>query len=807
VDRVVCVPWQGDPGAPHTAISGEAVTLYAVIYGDATGGTFAYSWDFRDGSPSATGTVSVPAGGIYNLAVSHTFSGAVGASFPTELTVGGSSDAYGVMIAPDNSDSRVNIAIDRGLWYLHRQMIRTNGGSPVVPMGYWNDSGYYVGRTGASVWAFEVQGHLLAVEADPLNPVEDPYVEDVQRGINYLLTRTYPQAMNAQTHGHPEDYDGDGTGDGNGIGLVTYYQSNHTNYESGLAMGAIAGSGSPDAVAATGNVAYVLGRTYREIVQDMVDWYAWSQIDSSAHPTGGARGGWYYWASNNANWPSSYGDNSACQWAYIGIEAAEANFGCDVAPFVKDELAGYLHSQILYRGDCVSYRASDSNSAGYDNVCLTGGALVGIALVGEARYDAKNGAGAYAADVGNIKTFLGNNWQGTAWRYTENWYGHRAYYTMYAVMKGLRLHGIESLPGSPGTANWYADYYGVMIPDQRSDGYWRGTGWMDSYIREDMGTAFGVLILTPSVFSPPPVACFDAEPNPGYVDIPIAFDPTCTYHSDGAKEIVLYEWDWDNDGVFDQSTTTPEIVTHTWDSASFPLAVYPVTLRVTDDSDPVPVTDTYVLDINLTTPPHPPVADAGGPYMVSLCPGDALALDGTGSWDIDTGGSQDGTAPFDGIQAWLWDVGGAPWDYGDLSGETGAVDPAAYFGAGTFAIGLKVTDNTAAAYPQSGEGDLSDEDFSTVTVYEGCICDLSARVKRGKVQLTWTDTGADSYDIYRSTRGSSNGFVLIADDVVTTYATFLDANVENGTTYYYRVVTSDGCGSVSAAATPQASRR
>jgi hypothetical protein len=333
-----------------------------------------------------------------------------------------------------------------------------------------------------------------------------------------------------------------------------------------------------------------------------------------------------------------------------------------------------------------------------------------------------------------------------------------------------------------------------MIPDQYADGHWRGTGWMDGYIVNDMGTAFGVLILTPSPFSPPPEACFDAEPNPSYLDIPITFDPSCSYHRDGEKNIVLYEWDWNNDGVYDASSPTPDIQTHTWPASEFGLGAYPVTLRVTDNTEPVAVTDTYVLTINLTTPPHPPVAVSGGPYMVSLCDGDTLTLDGSASWDINTGSSEDGTPPFDEIIAWGWDLGGAPWDYNDANGDIVNI-PSSTFSAGVSTIGLRVTDNTEAAFPNSGQSNLTDEDFTRVTVYDGCACDLAARNKRGKIQLTWTHTGAASYDVYRSTAGPNSGFALIANDHVTTYATYLDLNTVIGTTYWYRIISSDGCGS------------
>jgi len=65
-------------------------------------------------------------------------------------------------------------------------------------------------------------------------------------------------------------------------------------------------------------------------------------------------------------------------------------------------------------------------------------------------------------------------------------------------------------------------------------------------------------------------------PYEGNEGSPITFDASQSYDPDG--EIVLYEWDWDNDGAYDESTTSPTI-THTW-HAEFSGTV---TLRVTDN--------------------------------------------------------------------------------------------------------------------------------------------------------------------------------------------------------------------------------
>jgi hypothetical protein len=84
-------------------------------------------------------------------------------------------------------------------------------------------------------------------------------------------------------------------------------------------------------------------------------------------------------------------------------------------------------------------------------------------------------------------------------------------------------------------------------------------------------------------------------------------------------------------------------------------------------------------------------------------------------------------------------------------------------------------------------GDLSDTGSAQVSVKIaqdeacGCVDDLIATPGSGEIQLDWTDTGAASYNIYRSTT-SGGPYVLIAN---TTASTYVDTNVTNGVTYYY----------------------
>ncbi len=74
---------------------------------------------------------------------------------------------------------------------------------------------------------------------------------------------------------------------------------------------------------------------------------------------------------------------------------------------------------------------------------------------------------------------------------------------------------------------------------------------------------------------PGPVAIAAAEPVPQDVCLPVHFYDDGSYDPDGGT-IVLYEWDWDNDGEFDE--VGPDTY-HTW----YTPGTYYVQFRVTDD--------------------------------------------------------------------------------------------------------------------------------------------------------------------------------------------------------------------------------
>jgi len=125
---------------------------------------------------------------------------------------------------------------------------------------------------------------------------------------------------------------------------------------------------------------------------------------------------------------------------------------------------------------------------------------------------------------------------------------------------------------------------------------------------------------------------------------PATFDAGASSDPDGS--VVSYEWDLNGDGLYDTTTTTPQ-VSHTYSS----IGPVTVSVRVTDDSGNTSPAVSQVL--NVTSTDRPPVAS------LSVAPnpartGQLVTLDASGSsdpdghvvsysWDLDGNGTYDAT--------------------------------------------------------------------------------------------------------------------------------------------------------------------
>ncbi|MFZ5758238.1 MAG: hypothetical protein ACOY32_01245 [Thermodesulfobacteriota bacterium] len=799
-----------------------------------------YRWDFGDGSMSDVTALSGKT--RYNVAANHAYSGTPGAPFTARLLVDGVdnsmthaiADSYLVKLEADTLDARINVAIDEGLWWLYQQgnnlggyasYPRTYDGSPYMT---WLQTSYVytlVTPTASAVHAFGINGHKMKGNVN-----EDPYVEAVQQGMNYLvkgynLYPTYPalraSAISSVNHGGVIDNPEAGQAAPNGYGIEVYdWGGSHIPYQSGQIMDAIIASGvSPTDLTGRDftrtDATVVRNWTYGELLQDMADMHAWGQSDSTGC-NGGVCGSWWYgW---NYGFP---GDNSASQWGAIGmLPAQQPPWNVVVPAWVKNYNANWLAYSMGCSGPSAAVTSCSNNFFSYNGVggCAgdncqqtTTSGMVQMIFDGQTTADLKWGR-AQKKIADEWRSFLHDG---------SNWGGYRTY-GWYSFAKAMRLSLPESTTQLVKTGGASFDwYYGDptttactteancekglaqrILETQAADGQWPS----GNLTNPPLTTAWMIITLKPSLFASSPIACFDYSPKSTYSGDTVSFDPTCSGHSEPGKTIAnltKFEWDWDNDGDYDAETTTPDMVTNVF-TCDTPPCTFPVTLRVTDDNDPA-LTATVKQNVAITNPPHPPTADAGGPYMTSLCPADSLTLDGSASFDPNEGEYEAGCTDCDPdtITAWEWDLTPPLTGFDDESGETVTVAPGTYFAAaGNQDVGLRVTDNTVESFPGSGEPNLTDTDFGTVAVADDCLCTLTARAKLNKVQLVWANTGAASYDIYRSTTGPNTGFSLIKDNLVTSYATYLDSGLTIGVPYWYRVVDSNGCGSVAVRVVP-----
>jgi hypothetical protein len=95
----------------------------------------------------------------------------------------------------------------------------------------------------------------------------------------------------------------------------------------------------------------------------------------------------------------------------------------------------------------------------------------------------------------------------------------------------------------------------------------------------------------------PPHADFSwAPPNPS-PNQPISFDASASQDHDGI--IIFYQWDWNNDGIYEENHSTPTTI-YSWTSAG----MFPITLRVIDNNETISTLSKIIYVEN--TPPNPP---------------------------------------------------------------------------------------------------------------------------------------------------------------------------------------------------------
>ena len=260
-------------------------------------------------------------------------------------------------------------------------------------------------------------------------------------------------------------------------------------------------------------------------------------------------------------------------------------------------------------------------------------------------------------------------------------------------------------------------------------------------------------------------------PYTGTKGFAVSIDAIGSADSDGT--ISTYEWDCDNDGVFELSSSSP-----TGESCTFAaVGTYTITLQVTDD-DGGQATDTADAAIGN----DPPTADAGGPYTGNE--GSPIVLDGSASSDVG-GGS---------VVQWEWDC----TDDGtyDVTASAGTGNACTYTDDGTFTVRLRVTDDDGATAEAtatatianvapaitSATGPATGDEGSSLS-FSGAATDVGADDVAG---LTWgwdwgdgnTGTGANPSYAWMD-EGTYTITVTVADDDGGSDTTTLSVDIAN----------------------------
>lgn len=377
----------------------------------------------------------------------------------------------GLWFAPNSmaaSEAEKRAAIDKGLAYMAAHQ-NANGS--------WTYDGSGPGNTAATGAA------LLAFLEEKPNWAAD-YNGVVTNGLNYLFSQATPYNIANEPAGNP-----DTNTNGIGVKFVTGGNNTRDTYVTGLVIPAIVATGTPTAVVTVGSQA---GRTYKDVVQDTMDYFAFSQAD----PINNYRGGWRYYADYNQ------ADQSTTQWPVIAGLYGSA-WGLSYPAFVKTELAAWTN----YIQNPAGWAGYDGPNSPLGEMNETGSLLIQQAFLGKNTSDPK---------VQAALNYINNQWLSGANNTWDGNFGHP--YAMWAVYKGLELllgldnmAAIGNLHANPGDVdnpnhgwNWWEDYCEYLVNSQKADGSWDGY----SYWNWSLATPWYINILAATIIpdGPEPAA-------------------------------------------------------------------------------------------------------------------------------------------------------------------------------------------------------------------------------------------------------------------------------------------------------------
>jgi len=711
--HVLCVPrpFYFNYYDRHYTYPNHEVTLKAVIW-PVEGVTYDYRWEYLyQGNPVVINEgVFLPGDDQYVLEAQHVFPPGAPiytSTFDVTLTLHGDDgdgpatnpNAVGyyrlrMMPADDIPTTRRIIAVEDGLWYLHKQMFGRQDLNHAEPVWIGKFSSN-LGIHAQCVAAFFAIGFL------PSNkPADyDPYVETVQRALNYILSQLTIVDISSEPLA---DTDGDG------VGLI--FESSDNMYENGLGMAALARAQAFHDIVPTvkslGHSAapYINGLPYGEVLQDYADMIYFAQKNDG----GNYNGGWRY----TPNYADS--DWSVTQWPVLAVFLTQhLGFNAtpqvllDVPNHVIDDLMDWVHYVQHPTQGYFTYQGKSSN---IPNVGLTGAGMVALDWLQYNGIDSIHGQ-ATSERIENARNWIGSHWGDTGQ------YGNiGSYYNMDAVMKAASLHGvgdifIDPISFFPGTHNhyWTYDpdypndgYWPFLIDNQQTSGKWPDVYWGSSY--HPIDTAWAVGMLSGSVGPLPPMVVLmvnGLDPQQSEIvtdkDAEVAFDGSESYDlNEPPMKITKYIFEFGDgtgpyteeegnapDGKFDGQTT--HVYTDYSGTPPDHKPGFPASLVVENEAGQK--SQAYYAEIIVRPSNHPPTP-VWYWYPVPVFVGQTTTFDASMSYDIDE--------PFgDAITEYAWDFDGdGEWDkYGPIVTWT-------YYTDGMKLVTLRLTD-TPGLWPNS----------------------------------------------------------------------------------------------------------
>lgn len=493
------------------ALKGASV----VVWGTTTLNGATFTIDFGDGVVTAPAAVTDQS----YIYLSHSY--ATAGNHTATLTVTDGSTTETATVALQVFDSalltadalrslNINTAIEDGLRYLWTAQANRQGNFPNGVSTNWA-GGWPVPWSSLIVLAFENHGYQLPNSNAAPTGIYEKYV--VRRGLNYILDNLYTRSLNVQAAGDPCVGTGIEAAPCTGLfaanvstdwwsGATTY---DHTAYMTAVAILPLSASGAlnrtVNEVGGGASGGYVVGKTYGEVLQRLSNSMVWGQIDSCA-----GQGGWGYELIDGCN----NSDGSTVGWGILSL--FDAGAAGAIVPAFANAQVGLVMANSINNDGSLDY-SNDSNPASFNNVGIEKG---GIGLQG--LFFSGTMTPFAPASVGdNVVKYISDRWTSGRLGNDANWgcqfgsqHNFGCAYSMFNSFKGLKLQGIQTLPGStrpagPGSqpaGDWYADYQDWLVANQDSptnpfSGHW-GTMQFSCCANDTVATAaIAELILSP----------------------------------------------------------------------------------------------------------------------------------------------------------------------------------------------------------------------------------------------------------------------------------------------------------------------